>query len=292
MSKVEELMEKYPRVTSVTFRKLVNGDNTPTKKYLEYMLKLWTSKVQGYQSIPSSEALIKEINLFNDLLPYNPNKDIYSSEYKSFNALKNTNQIYWEVREEKLFVREDHVNVIYEDDEILFVEPKTHKGSLRYGANTKWCTASKNNPGTFNSYANRGCLAYLIDKTNSKNSNYSKLALINHSGFPLSGQIEIYNQADSHVSEKTVLNNGWSEVKLTELMLKYRMYHIEWAYIRESKTEIAKLMNVLKNIDLSKFDKHVQVLNSFGENLITKEAQETINKFLVQMEENLSTIKK
>ena len=292
MSKVDDLMVKYPRVSNVTFRKLVNGDTTPTKKYLEYMLKLWTSKVQGYQNIPSSEALIKEVKLFDELLPYNSNKDIYSSEYNSFNALKNTNLAYWEIREEKSFVREDHVNVIYEDDEVLFVEPKTHKGSLRYGANTKWCTASKNNPGTFNSYINRGCLAYLIDKAGNKGSNYSKLAFINSSGHPLSGQIEIYNQADTHITEKTVMNNGWGEVKLAELILKYRTYHIEWTYIKESKSEVAKLMSALKSIDLSKFDRHIQVLNNFGENVITKEAQESINKFLVHMQENLEKLEK
>jgi len=291
MSKVTDLREKYPNITETTFRKLVNGDNTTTKKYLEYMLKLWTSKVQGFQTIPSSEALIKEVNLFNDLLPYNPNKDIYSSEYNSFNALKNTNLAYWEIREEKSFVREDHVNIIYEDDDILFVEPKTHKGSLRYGANTKWCTASKNSQTTFNSYVSRGCLAYLIDKNNTKGSNYSKLAFINTSGFPLSGQIEIYNQSDSQISEKTVVNNGWDEVKFAELMLKYRTYHVEWSYIKDSKIEVTKLTTLLQTIDLTKFEKHINLLKSNGESELTKKAKESIEKFLLHMEENLSKVK-
>jgi len=292
MSKATDLKEKYSRVTDTTYRKLLNGDNTPTKKYLEYMLKMWTSKVDRKQNIPSAEALVKEVNLFDTLLPYNPNKDIYSSEYSNFATLKAYNLKYWEVREEKTFVREEHANVIYEDDDILFVEPKTHKGSLRYGANTKWCTASKNNPSTFTSYTSRGCLVYLIDKTNSKGDNYSKLAFINQSGFPLSGQIEIYNQADSNISEKTIINNGWNEMKIAELMLKYRTYHVEWAYIKESKLEVTKLMNVLKSIDLSKFDKHIQVLNGFGESNLTKDAQETINKFLTHMEENLLKLSK
>jgi hypothetical protein len=292
MSKATDLKEKYSRVTDTTYRKLLNGDNTPTKKYLEYMLKMWTSKVDRKQNIPSAEALVKEVNLFDTLLPYNPNKDIYSSEYSNFATLKAYNLKYWEVREEKTFVREEHANVIYEDDDILFVEPKTHKGSLRYGANTKWCTASKNNPSTFTSYTSRGCLAYLIDKNNSKGSTYSKLAFINQSGFPLSGQIEIYNQADSHISEKTIVSNGWDEMKIAELMLKYRTYHVEWEYIKQSRNEIGRLMNALKSIDLSKFDKHVQILNNFGESHLTKEAQNSINKFLAHMEENLSNLKK
>lgn len=292
MSKATDLKEKYSRVTDVTYRKLLNGDKTPTKKYLEYMLKMWTLKIERKQTIPSAEALVKEVNLFDLLLPYNENKDIYSEGYKTFNNLKLINKKYWEIKEEKTFNKDEHVNVIYEDDEILFIEPKTHKGSLRYGANTKWCTASKNSPSPFTSYTSRGCLTYLIDKTNSKGDNYSKLAFINQSGFPLSGQIEIYNQSDSLISEKTVVNNGWNEMKIAELMLKYRTYHVEMEYIKQSKLELLKLMNTLKSIDLCKFDKHIQVLNSFGESNLTKEAQETINKFLVHMEENLSKFSK
>ena len=65
MSKVDELRVKYPRVSEATFTKLVGGDRTPTKKYLEYMLKMWTSKIERKQNIPSAEALVKEVNLFN-----------------------------------------------------------------------------------------------------------------------------------------------------------------------------------------------------------------------------------
>jgi hypothetical protein len=75
-------------------------------------------------------------------------------------------------------------------------------------------------------------------------------------------------------------------------MLKYRTYHVEWEYIKHSRNEIGKLMNALKGIDLSKFDKHIQILNNFGESHLTKEAQESINKFLAHMEENLSNLKK
>ena len=44
MSKVQELREKYPSVTQLTFDKLANADKTPTKKYLEYLLKMWSNK--------------------------------------------------------------------------------------------------------------------------------------------------------------------------------------------------------------------------------------------------------
>lgn len=290
MSKVDELRVKYPRVSEATFTKLVGGDRTPTKKYLEYMLKQWTVKLERKQNITSAEALIIEVNLFDSLLPYNDKKDIYSPEYNFFSNLKSSNEKYWEIKEEKTFNRDDHARVVYEDDEILFIEPKTHKGSLKYGANTRWCTASKGNPNTFTSYAKRGCLVYLIDKTNSKNNNYSKLAFINSSGSPLSGQIEIYNQSDSNITEATVINNGWKCEKITELVLRYRAYHIEWARLKQSRDEVDKTINIVKNLDLSAFNKHLNVLLNYDEKEF-KGAKDILDKFIGQVEENLSKIK-
>lgn len=291
MSKVDELRVKYPRVSEVTFTKLVGGDKTPTKKYLEYMLKQWTLKLERKQNITSAESLILEVNLFDSLLPYNNEyKDIYSENFRSFNFLKTINQKYWEIKEEKTFNRDDHARVVYEDDEILFIEPKTHKGSLKYGANTRWCTASKGNPNTFTSYVKRGCLVYLIDKTNSKNNNYSKLAFINSSGSPLSGQIEIYNQSDSNITEATVINNGWKCEKITELILRYRAYHVEWTRLKQSRDEVDKTVNILKNLDLSSFNKHLNVLLNYDETEF-KGAKDILNKFIGQVEENLLKVK-
>ena len=286
MSKLDELRVKYPRISVVTFTRLVNGDTTPTKKYLEYMLKMWNSKIEKTQNITSSEALITEVKLFYKLLPYNNNKDIYSKEYGYFTNLINKNEESSQIMEEKTFNREEHIRIIYEDDEVLLLEPKTHKGSLKYGSNTKWCTAAKKDPATFTNYVSRSCLAYLIDKTNSKGGNYSKLAFINQSSFPLSGQIEIYNQSDSHISEKTVINNGWKYNKLIELMLRYRVYNAEWASIKESRDEVLRVTNIIKGLNLESFHKHLNILQNKGETEF-EGAKSILDKFISQIDESL-----
>jgi hypothetical protein len=61
---------------------------------------------------------------------------------------------------------------LYEDDEVLVVKPKSHAASCYYGANTRWCTATKDNSGYFQRYSVNGNLYYFINK---KNNN--KLAL-------------------------------------------------------------------------------------------------------------------
>lgn len=61
---------------------------------------------------------------------------------------------------------------LYEDDEVLVVKPKSHAASCYYGANTKWCTAAKDNTGYFQRYSVNGDLYYFINKKNN-----TKLAL-------------------------------------------------------------------------------------------------------------------
>lgn len=287
MSKVDELREKYPRVSNVTFAKFVASDNTKTKKYLEYMLKIWTSKLEGVQNVQSAEALIKEVKLFDSLIPYNnTSTDIYSEHYRIFSQLKSINEKYFLIKEESTFNRDEHARVIFEDDNYLFLEPKTHKGSLKYGSNTRWCTASKNNPGTFTSYSSRGCLAYLIDKKNSKGGNYSKLAFLNSSGHQLSGEIEIYNQNDSRVSESTLVKNGWDEEFIVKMMLQYRIQSVEWQRLKRSREEVTKIIMTLKNLDLSKVNEHLNIIKGIDKKEYN-EAQNLINKFVATVEKSM-----
>lgn len=290
MSKVDELKLKYPRVSVATFNKLVNGDKTPTKKYLEYMLKTWNSKIEGSQSIPSAESLIKEVNLFDELLPYYENKDIYSSEYRTYNVLKSKNQMTFDIKEEKTFNRDEHIRVIYEDDDVLFLEPKTHKGSLKYGANTRWCTASKTNPNTFVSYTNRGCLTYLIDKKNSRGGTYSKIAFYNSSGHQLSGEVEIYNQSDSRVSETTLVNNGWDYDMIVKTLFEYRIQCVEWSRLKRSRDEVSKVATMLKNINLDKISGHLDVIKGVDNKEYT-EVKNLINQFVSSLEKTLVDFK-
>ena len=80
MAKVDQIREKFPRITEVTFNKFVNGDTTPTKKYLEYMCRMWLKKLEGLQPIKSAEYLVSLVDDFDELLPYNDvSKDIYSN---------------------------------------------------------------------------------------------------------------------------------------------------------------------------------------------------------------------
>ncbi len=52
----------------------------------------------------------------------------------------------------------------YSDSRWVIVSPLTHRAACKYGANTKWCTASKDDPSQFQYHTAEGPLIIIIDK--------------------------------------------------------------------------------------------------------------------------------
>ena len=285
MSKVDELRAKFPKVTNATFIKMVEFDFTGTHKYLEYMLKSWISR-NGYGMNHSITQLFNEVKRFDGLLPYHVTKDIYSQEFNSYPKLVEMNDKAQIVKDDKTFVREEHANVLYEDDELIMVSPKTHRGSLKYGAGTTWCTASKSNPNTFQNYAKNGCLVYLIDKTESKTKNFQKIAFYNNSGHSLSGEISIYSKNDNETNESRLVEKGWKPEKLAELMLRFRAYHVDREAIKRAKSKVESLIDAMKNINLDELHSNLKYLEKRGESEF-KDVDNLVNTFVSTVEKSL-----
>ena len=119
----------------------------------------------------------KDINSFTNLVDLNYFNDQYDEYVES-------------VQTEKDIKKE--ADKIYEDDRFLIIRPLSHKSSCYYGANTQWCTTSKDNEDYFNRYTSKGKLYYIIDKKSSDKT-YGKMALLIPFG---SGTPEVYNQED------------------------------------------------------------------------------------------------
>ena len=280
MSKVDELRKKYSSVTTATFNRFVQGDKTPTKKYLEYMLKSWVNKEKNW--CPStSPSLIRLVNEFDSLLPYIENKDIYSKDYNDVSLLKVTIARAEEIREEKTFNREEHVLVLDETDEYLFIQPKTHRGSLRYGAGTRWCTASRNNPSTFESHKKSGCLVYLIDKSGNKGKNYNKIAFYFRNGLGfLNEGFEIYNANDSRVRDNVVLSNGWKYETLLKLTFIFRTFALEWYNTRTAIQNIENVKNILNAINFNTLSKSMEVVEKSSYSDYISDVRSSIEQFI------------
>jgi hypothetical protein len=80
---------------------------------------------------------------------------------------------------------------LFEDDEVLVVKPTTHAASCYYGANTKWCTTTKESSQYFKQYAEKGGLYYFLNKKNG-----TKIALFKNNR---DKEIEVYDSADKQI---------------------------------------------------------------------------------------------
>ena len=292
MSKVQELREKYPNVTQLTFEKLVNGDKTPTKKYLEYMLKVWINKNES--GCPtSSKTLIDLVKKFDEYLPYIENKDIYAKEYLRFNTLRTIVENAEQAKEEKTFLKEDHVIVYKETDTYILLQPKTHKGSCRYGANTRWCTAGKKNPTMFSSYIDKGLLVYLIRKEPLNNKNLNKIALyLNYSSNPYNSQINVYSANDSEISVGLLSSAGWTDDELMEIFFSFRaIFHHLYKY-KNVKDEVSKFISSISNLNFTKFLENVSKLEIAIDDSYISTIKEKLDVFLNQIQSTSDVIRK
>lgn len=266
MAKIDELRKKYPNVNKSTGDKFFEGDKTPTKKYLEFMFKMWSTRSDRPVEGVSAPQYVKIINEFDQLLPYIQNKDIYSGQYKSMMQLFRVVDNAKVLKEESEFIREDHVDVLIENDDYLLISPLTLKGSQKYGADTKWCTASKSNSYQFTSYTRDGYLFYLISKKE-RGKNHGKVAFYSRGGKNehLTTSYAIYNQIDTEINEQRFILNGWTMFDLFEIMTKIRVYSYEKYIIQKAKTDVEKTVDILKSVNLDEFLRQVNLLEKYGE---------------------------
>ena len=280
MSKVDDLKKRYPEVSNASFTKFVEADITPTKKYLDFMLKTWEDrKILG--PYRTTGSIIKDVIKFNELLPYIENKDIYSKEYYgNYQKLIDIIEIAEQSKEEKSFVKEDHINVLLETEEFILLQPKTHKGSIKYGANTKWCTTTKNNESIFKNYTRDGFLAYLIDKSETKNENYRKVALyLEFAQGGLNESIKIYDVKDKYAHESHLIASEWELEKLFQIFTTFRYHFIKTRECKLSKDFVNAFVNTISKLDFTKFELHLSRLDEGGDLSYINKAQTKVESF-------------
>ena len=283
MSKVEELRLKYPKVTKPTFNKFVEADVTPTKKYLEFMIKTWTNRgtVMVYTT---TKIIIDIVKKFDSLLPYIDNKDIYHKDYADLALLYYVIDTAEAARDEKTFVREEHANVLIENDRYLLLQPTTHRGSLKYGAGSKWCTASKRDPEVFTRYTKNGYLAYLIDKTKKVSGTGGKMALyLDYSECSINGKIDFFNTIDSNVTVSSVRAYDWDESDLFDIVTTFRYYHIKMKTIKKDRDFVDGFVISLTKLNFEEFEKSLNNLEDKGANVYTLKIKEKVEEFLSKL---------
>jgi hypothetical protein len=96
---------------------------------------------------------------------------------------------------------------MYEDDEWLVLRPLTRESSVKYGAGTKWCTASTNEEYQFYRYTRRGILIYTINKKTGQ-----KVAAFKNTDPYDEPELSFWNEVDTRIDSY--------EAELPELIMK------------------------------------------------------------------------
>lgn len=246
------------------------------------MCNMWYVTRNDRASKPkSSSEFVKYVRLFDELLPYIQNKDIYSPHYSSWRNLQGVVDAALEEKNQKEFVREDHVDVLLENDDFILVKPKTHRGSLKYGGNTRWCTASKQNPSTFSNYVRNGVLVYL-NRKKIRGNKWDKVAFylrVSGQG-PLMNPVEVYCAQDVGQSSNSLLKSDWSVVEILSFQNLVRSVAIKDWRVSQASKSVKEFIKKVHELDI---EKTVQDLVITKEG-VPKEYDELVLKFKESVE--------
>jgi hypothetical protein len=155
-------------------------------KYTDFVLRIINPKTDDVAWW--AETIIEELKMFDKYQNQFEKKDI--NQYKSYYELENAVDSFRQKEKEKEL--EKQVDKIYEDGKFMVVKPKSEEASCKYGSNTKWCVTSKGSSHFSRYTSGRQALYFIINKVNSTNKNYSKVAV----HFDEAGDIRYWDTLD------------------------------------------------------------------------------------------------
>jgi hypothetical protein len=285
MSKEKDLLEKYVGngITEKVAKELISGDNTPTKKYAQIMIThyIFRKKSSGGRGV---KDIIELFQKFDSLLPYIEKKDIYNNNhYPNLISIDYAVKKAEEIKEEKTFNREDHVDVLIENDDYILVHPFTLRGSQKYGKNTKWCTATSNkNNNYFNSYRQNNFLFYLIRKK-LNNNQWDKVAFCLDKKNILTGSITVYCAWDYSQNTQSMADSDWSLSSWVTIMSLCRAFAVEESRRQKEMKKIKDYVDSAKKV--VNVDEVIQAMNNLNQKpskevvLLMNEYKELLTSF-------------
>lgn len=167
--KVDDLKKKYePRFQGISriIDVLSGADPSPTKKYLEWMIKRVENANTG--RIPAD--LISVVDKFHNVATQLPKRDI--NAYKSLDDLKAAVATVSTTSKtaEKKMTKIKGAEKLFEDGDYVFLYIKDKAAAINYGKGTKWCITDAEAT-HFESYHNRQIKFYYVFQKKLKDTN-------------------------------------------------------------------------------------------------------------------------
>lgn len=172
---LEDIKKYYPKISDKDFNSIISADPTynggdNAGLYGKWLLKLYSTnnlkledlyKATHYLTLFHThkrqlDPSVKDIGKFRTL----PELWSVVQKYETVIPQKSNREIKKDIKKE--------IERVYEDDTWLVIVPKTMKASQYYGANTKWCTAAKDENNAFDDYNDMDRLYININKKTGK----------------------------------------------------------------------------------------------------------------------------
>lgn len=184
----------------ISFYDMIVNDPFIIKTNYKYLEPIMSAHFDWVEYDPSSEAASKsqaesffnqrEIakeNIVDKLKYFDKNISKFPVEYRDLSKMTGSKfddflNYVSKVKEQKSkrsIEREIKKNteLIYSDDNVFVVRPKSYESSCLYGKNTRWCTASRDSNQYYNKYTRNGTLYYVILSNVGSESKFKKVAI-------------------------------------------------------------------------------------------------------------------
>jgi len=187
--KVKEKLEKDDETILYLYdddelpKEFIEADPSPNKKYLEWIVKSYVEDgIKKYEDLGRvKQALLKYQYLITKKVVKTFGKDIndfcgiagcttgkkkkeklglenFLEQSEFVEPLEKFN------KQEDIKLKEGEATLLYEDDEIKVIIPRTEAAACKYGHETRWCTASTKGQNMFDYYNKQGPLYIVIPK--------------------------------------------------------------------------------------------------------------------------------
>ena len=156
--RVDDARRANPRLSDDMINFLSKSDPSKNNKYL-----VWMAKQVEYNW---QDKVIDIVNKFHNNIQRLPKDKRSINNYKTVKDLESelSKISDFSKRQQKKIVKKKGADIVFENDEVVVLIPKTHEASCYYGSNTKWCTASRDNSSNFNNYLGKVTLYYILPK--------------------------------------------------------------------------------------------------------------------------------
>jgi hypothetical protein len=218
----KELKLQHPDLAQSPLDILARLDPSKTNKYLPFMIRRVRKSMEEMQHaidraneadeyvVPVSNYLdlcmvhtfteggffpleeLQTLRLFHELSENNriAQKDI--NQYRDFEALRTA--VSQALMEQEERAKDRAIQVLLDNEDYFILRPLTYESSVKYGYNTKWCTASAHRSSHFHDYTRYGVLVYLYNKKTKE-----KVAMHGNIEYDQLVNITFWNAADNRI---------------------------------------------------------------------------------------------